>query len=239
MCDPVTMTMISMAATGIGTAMQMKSQADARDEQQAIIRRNDENQSKLTQKNADALVGAREGFARENFDSALSNETAQLTQKYQDVQSDGQIPGQFSYGKRETPQVVKDFEMKERGKAKDFTNDYAAKLAAMSGFGETMFDKNIGTARAGEVMDMNRSFMQGSNLVAENQLASSQANAGSPLGDLLVTGGQLGMAYGLKAPATASAKPVGVPTNLLKKPMAMPGMMPKPAPGMLTFGGLY
>lgn len=243
MCDPITV--LSVGSTILGTALQMKSQADARSEQKAILRRNSEAQDKLMQKNSAELVKAREGFNRENFDSAMSNETADLTQKYQAAQSDGGIPGEFSYGKTEAPQIVKDFEMQKRGQAKAFTNDYAAKLADMAGFSQAMFDKQTGTRRAGEVFDMNRSFMAGNNAVTQQKLAAAQANAGSPLGDILSTAGLLGMAYGLRGPgmATDITAPgnagIKAPTATLKagsKNVIPAGIQ---IPGMPSFGGLY
>lgn len=201
MCDPFTIA--SIAATVAGTGLQMKSQSDARKEQQSILRRNAESNRQLQDKNSAALVDARDKYGREGFDEAMQSEMDMLTQKFQDVQSDGAIPGEFGFGKRATPQIVKDFETQRRGDAKAFSNNYAQKLAGMAGFGETMFDNSISNARAGEVMDMNRSFMRGNNSVAEQQIAAAQANAGSPLGDLLSMAGGVGLSYGLSAPAKA------------------------------------
>lgn len=202
MCDPITIA--SIAATAVGTGLQMKAQRDAQQDMKATLRRNEEKNRQLEDKNAAALVDARKNYDRGAFDEAAAAEAAALTQKFQDIQSDGAIPGEFGYGKRETPQIVKDFELKKRGDAKAFSNDYAQKLANMAGFGEAMFDNSIMNSRAGEVMDMNRSFMRGNNMVADQQIAAIQANAGSPLGDLLSAAGSVGMAYGLKAPTDAA-----------------------------------
>lgn len=241
MCDPLTIA--GIAASVIGTGLQMKSQADARDEQRRIIRQNDERQSQLSEKNAAALAQAREGYKREGeggFDEQMQGDIAGLAQKYQSVQSTGAIPGEFNYGSSGTPDVVKDYEVKQRGKAKDFSNAYAEALARMSGFGETMFDKGIGTQRAGEVFDMNRSFMHGNNAMTERQLSAAAANAGSPLGDLLATGGQLGMAYGLKAPSglPAGAKVIHDMPWLNTNPTGAMSVMGKFGPMSVPAGGM-
>jgi hypothetical protein len=194
----------ALAATGIGTALQMKAQKDVQSDMKKTLRRNEENNRKLEDKNAAALVGARDKYGRETFDEDMDAETAALVQKFQSAQSDGTVPGEFGYGARETPQIIKDFELQKRGDAKAFSNDYAAKLANMAGFGEAMFDNAIGNSRAGEVMDMNRSFMRGNNMATEQRLAAIQAGAGSPLGDLLVAGGSIMGAKALSAPAAGT-----------------------------------
>ena len=233
----------ALAATGVGTALQMRAQQQAQDKQESILRRNAETNRQLEQKNAEALVDARDAYSRDAFDEALAQETLDLKQKYQDVQSTGQIPGEFGYGKRETPNIIMNREAQARGDAKAFSNDYAEKLAQMSGFSGAMFDRSIGNNRAAEKMDMNRSFMRGNNMVADQQIASVQANAGSPLGDLLAAGGQLGLSVGLRAPASAASNIKWAPKGMTVAQATAKGIPLVPDPvkiaGMPSFGGLY
>src|SRR5689334_11402832 len=109
----------ALAATALGTAMQMHAQAQAKQETQDALAANRRSNNKLEQNNANEAAKARLQYKRDGaqgFDSKLSNDQAALGQKYKAVQSGGDVrPGEFGYEGRDIPQEVKQYETQKRG----------------------------------------------------------------------------------------------------------------------------
>ena len=157
MCDPLTIG--SLALSGIGTVMQMNSQAAAQRKTQAAIASTDQKNDQLRRQSQAQLGTAEDKFKRPAFDANQDAATTTITKQLQDPQSQGVLPGEY-YGSGVGDNTKQYAEQKSADSSK-FTQNYAAALAKLRGFGQGQLANNTGIARAGEQVGVNASKIQG------------------------------------------------------------------------------
>lgn len=192
MCDPLTIG--SIAVTGLGTMMQMRSQEKAQRSMDNVLRENASEAERLQKDSQGRTLKAAEEFGRDKFDQNVADETAKTKKQFIDAQSGG-VPGEY-YGDSVSDNT-KRYQEKKSSEASDYTKRMAAALATMRGFEGGMRAGNTQSQRASEQVAMNNNFMAGNNAILPLRLEAAKAKGSNPLADIMVGIGSAGLSAGL------------------------------------------
>jgi hypothetical protein len=198
MCDPILIA--SIAAQGAGVAMQNKAVQDANRGQAMLMRdtqmrnRGLEDQQRSAIQDATSVAGADAGKA------GMANAAADLAAILQ-----GAITNRGGAGNsatvRSAPKVVQDMQDAAIAQAQAKAAQNAKAVAALDATGQylasTVAPKISDSQAIGGMMG---NFMRGNSAVADTGLRYEGSKAYSPTAQLLTGLGQVGTAYGLKAP---------------------------------------
>jgi hypothetical protein len=193
MCDPLTIG--GAVVTGLGTVMQMRSQQQARNKMDSVIRANADEADRLQKDSSKRTLTAAEGFDRPKFDANVSEQTQKTKKDFMDAQSGGALPGEF-YGES-TSDNVKQYREQKGQESSNYTNRMAEALSRLRGFEGGMRVAGTQTNRAAEQVLLNNNFMQGNNAILPIQLEAAKAKGSNPLADIMVGLGSAGMSAGL------------------------------------------
>lgn len=211
MCDPVSLAVTSLVATGAGTAMQAAGAAKSRRAMEAAANAERQRQQAY-QRDADALFAeslSKQG-AEQQIKGTADAEAARLatTQGAQQQTAAVNIPTQGA-----TPTVVSDETSARVGAGNAQAAQDAANRAALASFGDVQLGNALMNTRYGQKQGQIGRNMQGSAAVLglETEAASHRGDSLKGIGSLLNAGGQiagLGSAMGwgaAAAPATTAA----------------------------------
>lgn len=209
MCDPVSLAVTSLVATGAGTAAQAMG---ARKSQKAMsaAAAQERARQQAYQREADSLFA--ESLSRQGADSQIKNisdaeaKRAAVTQAAQTPATVVNIPTQG-----ETPTVVADETSARVGAGNAQAAMDAANRAALASFGDVQLGNALLNTRYGQQQGQIGRNMQGSASVLglEMEAAKNRGNTLMGIGSLLNAGGQIaglgaGMGWGAPAATTGS-----------------------------------
>jgi len=211
MCDPVTLAVTSLVATGAGTAMQAAGAAKSRKAMDAAANAERQRQ-RAFQQEADSLFA--ESLSKQGAEQQIKGisdaEAARLaaTQGAQQTAPVVSVPTQGA-----TPSVVSDETSARVGAGNAQAAQDAATRAAMGSFGDVQLGNALMNTRYGQQQGQIGRNMQGSASVLglEMDAASRRGDSLKGIGSLLNAGGQIagmgaGMGWGAAAaPATTAA----------------------------------
>lgn len=210
MCDPVSLAITSLVATGAGTAMQAAGAAKSRKAMNAAANAERLRQQGYQQE-ADSLFA--ESLSKQGAEQQMKGisdaEAARLatTQGAQQAAPAVSVPTQG-----ETPTVVADETAARVGTGNAQAAQDAATRAALSSFGDVQLGNALMNTRYGQKQGQIGRNMQGSAgvLGIEMDAASRRGDNLSGIGSILNAGGQLagmgaGMGWGASAPAASAA----------------------------------
>ena len=210
MCDPVSLAITSLVATGAGTAMQAAGAAKSRRAMEAAANAERQRQQAY-QREADSLFA--ESLSKQGAEQQIKGtaeaeaERAATTQGAQQTAPVVSIPTQG-----ETPTVVADETSARVGTGNAQAAQEAANRAALASFGDVQLGNALMNTRYGQQQGQIGRNMQGSASVLglEMDAASRRGDSLKGIGSLLNAGGQIagmgaGMGWGAAAPAATAA----------------------------------
>lgn len=197
MCDPVSIG--SAVVMGLGTVMQMKSQANAQKKMDSVLQRNAEEADRLQKDSSAKTLNAAQEFGREKFDANAQQETVKSKQEFMASQSAGVLPGEY-YGESAGENVKRYQETKSK-KASNYTDRMADALAAIRGFEGGMRAGQTKTRDAAEQVVLNNNSIAGNNAILPIQLEAAKASGSNPLADIMTGVGSAGLSAGLSSSA--------------------------------------
>jgi len=213
MCDPVSLAITSLVATGAGTAMQAAGARKSRKAMDAAA-----NAERLRQRGyqqeADALFA--ESLSKQNAEQqmkGMSDAEATRLATTQSAQQAAPVVGIPTQG--ETPTVVADETSARVGTGNAQAAQDAATRAAMASFGDLQLGNALMNTRYGQQQGQIGRNMQGSAgvLGIEMDAASRRGDSLKGIGSLLNAGGQIaGLGAGMGWGAPAAVTPVAATT---------------------------
>lgn len=191
MCEPTTIA--ALAATAIGSAMQIQGQRQAQRAQQGAIEAESVRQRGYQQEAQGYVDTAREGAARPQVENATARAAGEREAANREAAAVPTAMGGYLPGQTAGPQVVRDEVDRQRGIAAAFTGQQAGARANLGGWTDALMGVRTGIGRAGEGVAQAASFGRGSAGVLGNELqAASQKGAlMRGLGDATVAFGPL------------------------------------------------
>ena len=200
MCDPATASILGMAASGIGTAVNT-SNAN-KNNQRMVNARNEAMQNELNRQDAfqaesdQVFQDNLANYDKSNQDVALAN--IQLQRGNELVKSLAQ-PNEYAPTTGSAPDVVKSEVARKINDAMKSGRKTAKSLGNMGAFGDLQFRNRIGNQRSGDLLgEIGGNARRSSNLLPFEQ-SVAEANAFEPpsmFGDLIKLGGQGALSYG-------------------------------------------
>ena len=214
MCDPVSLAITSLVATGAGTAMQAAGAKKSRQAMDAAANAERQRQQAY-QREADALFA--ESLSKQGAQQQISNisnaEASRVatTQGAQQAAPVVSVPTQGA-----TPTVVADETSARVGAGNTQAAQDAATRAALGSFGDVQLGNALLNTRYGQQQGQIGRNMQGSASVLglEMDAASRRGDSLKGLGSLLNAGGQIaglgaGMGWGAPTAAVPAASTMG------------------------------
>lgn len=223
MCDPVSLAVTSLVATGAGTAAQAMG---ARKSQKAMAAAAAQERARQQayQREADSLFA--ESLSKQGADSQIKNisdaeaKRAAVTQAAQTPSTVVNIPTQG-----DTPTVVADETSARVGAGNAQAAMDAANRAALASFGDVQLGNALLNTRYGQQQGQIGRNMQGSASVLglEMDAASRKGNSLMGIGSLLNAGGQIaGLGAGMGFGAPAAAAPAATTANSITQSAVLP-----------------
>ena len=207
MCEPVSlMTAASLAATAVGTGMQIRGQQQARSAQNDAVAAERIRQQGIQERQAGVTAQATEQAAPERVQQATTDATA-----VRDAALRAATPAQTGYmpGQSSGPQIVRDEVDRQRQVAANFTNQQGGARAALGGWADSLFGLRQGIGRAQQNLQTQAGFARGSGSVLplEMDKAGMAGQGMRTAGDLFVTAPRL--ASGLSGMFSTGGVPGG------------------------------
>jgi hypothetical protein len=189
MCEPTTIA--ALAATAVGSAMQMQGQRQAQRAQRGAVEAENTRQRGYQQQAMGYVDTAREGASRPEVESATARAVDERATANRAAAAVPQAMGGYLPGQAGAPQIVRDEVDRQRGIASLFAGQQADARAGLGGWSDALQGVRTGITRSGQGIAMQGSFGRGSAGVLGNELqAAGGAGAGMrALGDAVVTFG--------------------------------------------------
>jgi hypothetical protein len=194
MCDPVLIA--SAAAQGVGAMMQNQA-ANRRDESRKAYIGADTQRRMAKEQEARSAIDQSTGmFKQDQFVPGMDNQTQRLNALYGDVTNRNAVPTATTSG---VPKLIADTNKMELDKALTRIAQDNQNLAKLNSFGTFLSDKiSPQLTSSGLTSQMMGNFMRGDSSVLGTELEAANRQAYSPLAQILMAGGRVGTAYGLK-----------------------------------------
>jgi len=194
MCDPVLIA--SAAAQGVGAMMQGQAANRMSESRKAFIDADTQRRMAKEQEARTAIDQSTNMFGQDQFNPGMNKQTERLTALYGDVTNRNAVPTSSGAG---VPQLIADTNKMELNKALTRIAQDNQNLAKLNSFGTFLSDKiSPQLTSSGLTSQMMGNFMKGDSSVLGTELESANRQAYSPIAQLLMAGGRVGTAYGLK-----------------------------------------
>lgn len=205
MCDPATAALAIGAVSSVaGTGLNYMSTENARKDAMAAMAANDEINNRLIDATQLEQQTAADKFSPEVFQNDVQTQRENIRDRLSDV-----LTGGFTdIGGVSTPDIVKQSDTTEIGKARDFASNFADALANLRSFDQNLLNRNIDIGRTAERGQLASNFIAGNSRTLDAKLAALDPS--SPFGDALTAfgGAALNSAFGPQA-ATTNVKATG------------------------------
>jgi len=193
MCDPL---IASIAAQGVGAMMQGQAANRMSESRKAFIDADTQRRMAKEQEARTAIDQSTNMFGQDQFNPGMNKQTERLTALYGDVTNRNAVPTSSGAG---VPQLIADTNKMELNKALTRIAQDNQNLAKLNSFGTFLSDKiSPQLTSSGLTSQMMGNFMKGDSSVLGTELESANRQAYSPIAQLLMAGGRVGTAYGLK-----------------------------------------
>ena len=194
MCNPTLIA--SAAAQGVGAMMQNQAANRMSEARKAYIDSDTQRRMAKEQEARKAIDQSTGMFNQDQFSSGMDNQTKRLDTLYGDVTNRNEVPTDIKSG---VPQLIADTNKMELSKALARIAQDNQNLAKLNSFGTFLSDKiSPQLTSSGLTSQMMGNFMKGDSSVLGTELESANRQAYSPIAQLLMAGGRVGTAYGLK-----------------------------------------
>lgn len=193
MCDPL---IASIAAQGVGAMMQGQAANRMSESRKAFIDADTQRRMAKEQEARTAIDQSTNMFGQDQFNPGMKKQTERLNALYGDVTNRNAVPTSSGAG---VPQLIADTNKMELNKALTRIAQDNQNLAKLNSFGTFLSDKiSPQLTSSGLTSQMMGNFMKGDSSVLGTELESANRQAYSPIAQLLMAGGRVGTAYGLK-----------------------------------------
>ena len=194
MCNPTLIA--SAAAQGVGAMMQGQAANRMSESRKAFIDADTQRRMAKEQEARTAIDQSTNMFGQDQFNPGMNKQTERLTALYGDVTNRNAVPTSSGAG---VPQLIADTNKMELNKALTRIAQDNQNLAKLNSFGTFLSDKiSPQLTSSGLTSQMMGNFMKGDSSVLGTELESANRQAYSPIAQLLMAGGRVGTAYGLK-----------------------------------------
>ena len=198
MCNPM---LASMAATAGGVALQSNNANKAAKQRAMYQKQNSERQRILEEDARAGQTALVEALGRANVTGAMQTGANNMQSQYNSATAAPVARAPMAQ-LRGAPALVTDTANAVAQQRSAQQAAYNGKLANLNSFADylntTIKPKTMDSASNTQMLG---GFMQGNNVPLQAELEAANARANSPLAQLLIGGGQVGMGYNLKKPA--------------------------------------
>ena len=198
MCNPM---LASMAATAGGVALQSNNANKAAKQRAMYQKQNSERQRILEEDARAGQTALVEALGRANVTGAMQTGANNMQTQYNSATAAPVARAPIART-RGAPALIADTANATAQRRSAQQAAYNGKLANLNSFADylntTIKPQTMDSASNTQMLG---GFMQGNNVPLQAELEAANARANSPLAQLLIGGGQVGMGYNLKKPA--------------------------------------
>lgn len=198
MCEPVSLaTAASLAATAIGSTMQIQGQKKAQSAQQDVANAERIRQQGFQQRQQSEVDAAIPQVSRPQVETNMAAATGQREAALREASptQTGYLPGQGN-----GPQVVRDEVDRRRAEVADYTGQQAAARAKIGGWADALYGVRTNVARTAQNVQTQGGFARGSLTPMQSEMSAAGYQ-----GEGMRTGGDLAVLAGRAIPAASSA----------------------------------
>lgn len=194
MCNPVLA--VAAAAMVAGSMMKMSAAAGAKKEELGAVDAERARQQAFATQGGQQLEATRAATNRPAYDDAEAANVAKRTEAYQGATPAYEPSRDLLAGQSSAPAIVSGLIGGRVGDAVARMNVEAANRANLNAYGDTKFGFDQAITRGQQQQAQYSNFARGSSSILPTERAAAQSHAASPVGDLLVGIGQVGMMAG-------------------------------------------
>lgn len=192
--DPATLTMLSMAAQGVGTMIQRQDQDDMRERQLQTLRQQGEQQAQYARQNAARVAQTTDAVSKQNNQEQAPELQARVEQQL--APAAGASEASYAAANPGAPKEVADSYARAIGDAMAKGKNYAKSQSKLSAIGQANANTGTALSRGATDIGVTNNFAGGSGQVAQQNLNAIQPNQGMGVAsDLLNGAGGIGALY--------------------------------------------